>query len=80
MGQLVAPRPHDPALWLELRLSDELAELRRLRERGDGESDRTVRERRAAIDALLARWHTTRPCRWCLVERLDEGAGIELPR
>lgn len=73
-----APRPvrrHDPSLWLELRLTDELAELRLRREAG-----KPVDGARARIDDLLDRWHGVRPCRWCLVERLDavhvNGAGI----
>jgi len=65
-----SPR-HDPVLWLELRLSDELAELRRLRAAGEPTGDQWVR-----IDVLLERWHAHRPCRWCLVERLDEGARL----
>lgn len=66
---------HDPALWLELRLGDELAELRLRREQG-----KPVEAQRARIDDLLDRWHQVRPCRRCLLDRLDAGlriAGIE---
>lgn len=57
---------HDPALWVELRLGDELAELRRLREAGEATGRTMIR-----IDDLLERRHQVRPCGWCLGERLD---------
>jgi hypothetical protein len=68
---------HDPALWVELRLGDELAELRRFVAQGD---DVRAAGRRTAIDDLLDRRHRARPCRHCVIERLDAGmraAGIE---
>jgi hypothetical protein len=62
-----SPARRDPVLWLELRLADELAGLRRLREAGS-----TTGRQLARIDLLLDRYHEVRPCGWCLGERLDD--------